>query len=374
MGKDYYSILGVPKTASEDDIKKAYKKLALKWHPDRNRDNKEGAEKKFKEIGEAYEVLSDTQKRAIFDQVGEEGLKGGVPPPPGPGGPGGMPGGMPNMGGFGGAFGGMPFESSSFSFSSSGGPGGGGRNGFSGFAPSPADDIFSKFFNHTRTGGFDSDMHMGGMEEDMFNGMHGMPGGFGGIPRSHTMPTHNQQQQQQQQQQHAVPAAYTHNLTCSLEDLYKGATKKLKFSQPNGAEPLILTNVIKPGYKSGTKIKHANALLLADGTKQTVEVVIQESKHPRFTRDGDNLKVDLDVSLDEALGGINRTIDQLDGRKVPIKLNKGIQPGQVVIKKGEGMPNSKTGGKGDLFVTLKVKIPPLTDSQVKKIQEILRSG
>ncbi|KAK6541958.1 hypothetical protein TWF694_007730 [Orbilia ellipsospora] len=368
MGKDYYSILGVPRTATEDDIKKAYKKLALKWHPDRNRDNKEGAERKFKEIGEAYEVLSDTQKRAIFDQVGEEGLKNGGMPPPGAGGPGG-PGGMPNMGGFGG----MPFES--FSFSTGPGGGGGARSGFSGaFNPSAAEDIFSKVFGASpfgaRGGSFDSDMHMGGMDDDMFAGMHGMPGGmpggFGGIPRSQTMPTHHAS---------APPApVYTHNLTCTLEDLYKGTTKKLKFTQPNGAEPLILSNVIKPGYKAGTKIKHNSVLLTPEGTKQTVEVVIQEAKHPKFTRDGDNLKVDLDVSLDEALGGLNRTIEHLDGRKVPVKLNKGIQPGQVVIKKGEGMPNSKTGGKGDMFVTLKVKIPPLTDAQVKKIQDILRSG
>ncbi|KAK6511711.1 hypothetical protein TWF481_000617 [Arthrobotrys musiformis] len=367
MGKDYYSILGVPRTATEDDIKKAYKKLALKWHPDRNRDNKEGSEKKFKEIGEAYEVLSDPQKRTIFDQVGEEGLKGGVPPPPPggmggmPGGMGGMPGGMPNMGGFGG----MPFEQFSFSTGPGQGHSGGAQFGFN---PSSAEDIFSQFFKGGNpfggSRGFDADMHMGGMEDD-FAGMGGMPGGFGGIPRSHTMPTHASK---------APAPVYTHNLLCTLEDLYKGTTKKLKFSQPNGAEPLILQNVIKPGYKAGTKLKHNNALLTADGTRQTVEVVIQEARHPRFTRDGDNLKVDLDVPLEEALGGINRTIEHLDGRKISIKLNKGIQPGQVVIKKSEGMPNSKTGGRGDLFVTLKVKIPPLTEKQVQMIQEILRSG
>lgn len=77
MGKDYYKILGIAKNASEDDIKKAYRKLALKYHPDKNKSS--GAEEKFKEIAEAYEVLSDKKKRDIYDQVGEEGLKGGVP-------------------------------------------------------------------------------------------------------------------------------------------------------------------------------------------------------------------------------------------------------------------------------------------------------
>lgn len=97
MGRDYYGILGVSKTATEEEIKKAYKKLALKWHPDRNINNKKESEEKFKEISEAYEVLIDKQKREIFDVYGEEGLKGGAPPPgqggEGMGGFGGMPGG-----------------------------------------------------------------------------------------------------------------------------------------------------------------------------------------------------------------------------------------------------------------------------------------
>lgn len=75
MGKDYYKILDIPKTASDDDIRKAYRKLALKFHPDKNK--AAGAEERFKEIAEAYEVLSDKKKRDIYDQSGEEGLKGG---------------------------------------------------------------------------------------------------------------------------------------------------------------------------------------------------------------------------------------------------------------------------------------------------------
>ena len=74
MGKDYYKILGVPKTAKDNEIKKAYRKLALQWHPDKNK--APGAEEKFKEISEAYDVLSDKEKREIFDKYGEEGLKG----------------------------------------------------------------------------------------------------------------------------------------------------------------------------------------------------------------------------------------------------------------------------------------------------------
>jgi DnaJ-class molecular chaperone len=93
MGKDYYKILGVSKGANDDEIKKAYRKLALKYHPDKN--HAPGAEEKFKEIGEAYDVLSDPKKRQIYDQLGEEGLKGGM----GGGGGGAPSGGMPNFGG-----------------------------------------------------------------------------------------------------------------------------------------------------------------------------------------------------------------------------------------------------------------------------------
>merc|ERR1712198_802595 len=91
MGKDYYKVLGVAKGASDDEIKKAYRKLALKYHPDKNQSS--GAEEKFKEIGEAYDVLSDPKKKQVYDQFGEEGLKGGM------GGGGGSQGtGMPNFG------------------------------------------------------------------------------------------------------------------------------------------------------------------------------------------------------------------------------------------------------------------------------------
>lgn len=113
-GKDFYDTLGISRGASESEIKKAYRKLAMKWHPDKNQDNKEAAEKKFKAVSEAYEVLSDPKKKDKYDQFGEDGLKDGF----GGGGPGMDPhdifsqffggggGGMP--GGMGGGFGGMP--------------------------------------------------------------------------------------------------------------------------------------------------------------------------------------------------------------------------------------------------------------------------
>ena len=78
MGADYYELLGCSRSATEDELKKAYRKLAMKWHPDKNKDNRKQAEEKFKKISEAYDVLSDKQKRGVYDKFGEEGLKGGM--------------------------------------------------------------------------------------------------------------------------------------------------------------------------------------------------------------------------------------------------------------------------------------------------------
>ena len=165
--KDYYAILGVDRNADDDQLKKAYRKMAVKWHPDKNQDKKEKAEAKFKEIGEAYDVLSDKNKRAIYDRYGEAGLKGG-PPPPDPTQDAGMPGAQNS-------------------------PGGGGFKGFGrgGAGPSTrqfsAQDAKSLFESVFGGGGggfsFGNDDAMGGSFPGMggpFGGMSGM-GGMGGM-------------------------------------------------------------------------------------------------------------------------------------------------------------------------------------------------
>ncbi|MCE3051876.1 hypothetical protein HAX54_051095 [Datura stramonium] len=192
MGVDYYKVLGVDKNATDDDLKKAYRKLAMKWHPDKNPQNKKEAEAKFKQISEAYDVLSDSQKKAVYDQYGEEGLKGGVPPP-GAGGPG----------------------TGSTYFSPGEGPA-----AFR-FNTRNADDIFAEFF------GFSSPFGGAGMgrasrfgntfTDDIFASSFGEGGGGGGVSMHQSVPRKEAPIQQ--------------NLSCSLEDLYKGTTKKMKISR-----------------------------------------------------------------------------------------------------------------------------------------------
>jgi curved DNA-binding protein CbpA len=159
--RDYYAVLGVDRNANDDQLKKAYRKMAVKWHPDKNQDNTEKAEAMFKEVGEAYDVLSDSNKKAIYDKYGEAGLKGG-PPPPDPTQGGGMPGAQ-NMPGFQG--GAMPGSFQGF------GQGGAGPNVQSKqFSAQDAKSLFESMFGGG--GGF----NFGGDDDAMGGGFPGMGG------------------------------------------------------------------------------------------------------------------------------------------------------------------------------------------------------
>jgi len=305
MGQDYYKLLGVDRNASEEEIKKAYKKMALKWHPDRNAGS-EAASKKFKEISEAFEVLSDKQKRTIYDQFGEEGLRGGGGgPPPGASGFSDFPGG--NFGGF---PGGGSFPGGSFTFSTSG-PGGGFDG--SGFNPTDPQKIFEHVFGSFGLGGMDGMGGMGGTrsrggsmfndDDDLgpFTSSGGMPGGMPGSrqgfgrrsPRPSARPTQ--------------PSEISKPLPISLEDLYQGATKRMKVSRKllgGETEEKVLEINVLPGWKSGTKVRFPRAgNEQSSGESQDLVFVVEEKPHPRFTRDGNDLIVTQKLSLVEALVG-----------------------------------------------------------------------
>lgn len=355
MGKDYYSILNVSKDASEDDLKKAYRKLALKWHPDRHKDDKEQAEKKFKDISEAYEALSDKQKRQIYDAYGEEGLKGGMPSGGGGGGPGGFPGhGFPGGGG------------TTFTFTS-GGPGGG---GFAGFNPSNPDDIFAQLFG----GGLGGLSSMGGGGASQFmdvddamgghSGIHHAFGGGGGSARSLRR-----------------PQDATRPLACTLDELYKGCTKKLKVTRRvRGASNTVSTSEkvlqvdVKPGWKAGTKIRFAGEGDDLGNGAQDIVFVIEEKRHSAFKRSGDDLNIDLTLTLDEALCGFKKPISLLSDKIIHVNnSNTVIKPGQTSRMPGYGMPISKRPGSfGALVINYKVQFPTsLTLEQKEKIHEAL---
>ncbi|KAI8619758.1 DnaJ domain-containing protein [Chytriomyces sp. MP71] len=354
----YYEILKVPKDASDEDIKKAYRKLALKWHPDRNIDNKETADRKFKELSEAYEVLSDPKKRQIYDQVGEEGLKGGAAGFDfgGGGGGGGFPGGFQS-------FGGMP-GGAQFHFG--GGPGG--------FTPTSAEQIFQQFFGGGGFGG-------GGfpMDVDSDEGM-GNPFGSGGFPGAFAGQAGSPRKRQNGSTATASkPEPVKKTLALPLEDLYTGVTKKLKVTRRTldmGPSEKVLTIEVKAGWKAGTKITFpAEGDEVGRGVFQDIEFVIEEKPHARFTRDGDDLKCTVDIDLADALTGPpgnRKTVQTLDGRTVTVDPGVLISSGEIRRLFNEGMPNSKTGRKGDLIVSFNVKFPcDLSDAQKRDLRRVL---
>ncbi|CAO3613742.1 unnamed protein product [Cunninghamella blakesleeana] len=364
MGKNYYDILGVSKTADDNEIKKAYRKQALKWHPDRNKDNVEKAKEKFQEVSEAFEVLSDKNRRTIYDQFGEEGLKGG-------GSSGGGPSGFSSAGGFpGGGFGGFPGGGSTFTFTSGVPGGGGGMPNFQGFQPSSADDIFKQFFSSFGGG---SGMGGGPSMDDPF-GSNDMPGGFGGFggfgggaPRSNGFGTRSSHQKQHQDHK---PQAIKRSFPVSLEDLYTGATKKLKVTrkiQSGTTTEKILTINVKAGWKAGTKITFPGEgdYMDAYGQAQDIEFTLEEKPHPVFKRDGDNLLANVKLTLAEAIGGFSKSIKLLDGTNLPLTSSTVTQPEKQVRMSKLGMPNSKTGGRGDLLITYKVELPTNLSSTQK---------
>ncbi|XP_068657867.1 uncharacterized protein [Aristolochia californica] len=341
MGVDYYRILQVDKNSKDEDLKKAYRKLAMKWHPDKNPNNKNEAEAKFKQISEAYEVLSDPQKRAIYDQYGEDGLKGQVPPPgAGAGGPGGA----------------TFFQT------------GDGPNVFR-FNPRNANDIFAEFFGFSSPspfggmGGRGGSRFPGGMFSDDFFGSSFGEGGSMNM----------------NQPQKAPPIE--NYLPCSLEELYKGTTKKMKISREiadvsGKTMPVeeILTVEVKPGWKKGTKITFPEK-----GNEQQNVIpadlvfIIDEKPHDVFTREGNDLVVTQKISLAEALTGYTVRLTTLDGRKLTIPINNVIHPTYEEIVPREGMPIPKEPSRrGHLRIKFDIKFPSrLTADQKAGIKRLL---
>ncbi|CAG8435580.1 3697_t:CDS:2 [Ambispora gerdemannii] len=357
MGKDYYKILEVDKNADDEALKKTYKKLALKWHPDRHKNDsdKETAERKFKEISEAYEVLSDKDKRQIYDAYGEEGLTGA--PPQGDG------------SGFPGGFGGFPGSNVKYTFST--GPG-----GSRGFTPSNPNDVFGEFMKHF--GGMSND------DDDPFGGFSGFRQGSFGKNARGTGRTGMFQESFGARTPSEANTEVVKPIALTLEDLYKGVTKKMKItrklfdsatSKQVTADKVIELQV-RPGMKAGSKFRFANSGdELPNGVSQDVVFVLEEKPHQIYKRDGDNLIMTLSITLVEALSGFKKPIQTLDGRTLAISSKNIIQPDQEQRVLGEGMPTKDPSRKGDLIVKYKVQFPTrLTDKQKEEIRKVLDSS
>ena len=306
--KDYYETLGVPKAATEKEIRSAFRKLAAKHHPDRNPDDP-GAEERFKEINEAYTVLSDPEKRTFYDQYGSTS---GAPPFGGQPHGGQQPGGQPFGGGFpGGAQGGRVYSNVD-------------PEQFAGFS-----DFFQTLFGGGAgvSGGFSS----GG-----FSGSFGQGDPFGSVRRSPGP------------QQPSAEAEYP----VDLAEAYQGGESTFTV----GGNRVTVT--LPPGVRHGQKLRLRGQ---APGGGDLL-LVVRHKPHPVFALDGDTIRVTVDVPAPiAALGGEVR-VATLDG-PVEMTLPAGSSSGRVLRLRGQGWP-TKGGGRGDELAEVRVTVPAdLTDEQ-----------
>jgi DnaJ-class molecular chaperone len=299
---DYYNILGVTRGATDDDLKRAYRKLAMRWHPDKNADDAENAAQKFQEIAEAYEVLSDREKRAIYDQYGEEGLRNGVPD-----GDGGTRGGFDTN-----VDAGKIFESFF-----------GTANPFSDFGFGDTMPFGSAM---RQTGPKQAPTVQSNLEcslEELFNGCTKRLN----ITRKRLAPN-----------------------GLSLVDDTKTLNIQVKPGWKRG------TKITFP--KEGDEAPGV--------TPANVVFVLVEKAHESFIRESNNLVYTAKIPLVEALTDTAVQVPTLDGRVLSIPCNEVISPGYQKVIPGEGMPFSKEPGKrGDLVLRFKIIFPDYVSDQKK---------
>jgi len=305
--KDYYAILGVPKTASQAEIKKAYRKLARELHPDTNKDP--GAEKRFKDANEAHAVLADLEKRKQYDELGanwQAYQHAGY-----------GSGGATDWAGFGGAPGGTRWSYRTASAEEVG--------GFS--------DFFRQFFAGSAAGG-----PVGGGGGFEYVDLSDL-GGARTRPRS-------------------IPTAQA-TAEVTLAEVATGAQRMVDV---NGRR---LHVKIPAGVTDGSKVKLSGAL---DGGDLVINVHVQPD--PRFVRHGTDLRTDLPLTLAEALLGGDVPVPTPTA-SVKLRIRPNTQNGQEIRVKGRGLPKRGGAGKGDLIVTTRVVLPTLDEETRTQLEPIL---
>jgi curved DNA-binding protein len=298
MAEDYYETLGVKRNASEDEIKKAYRKLARQYHPDRNPGDKQ-AEARFKQVQEAYDVLSDKTKRGQYDRFGAAGLGAGHA----------------------GARGG-PRD---FSFNWGAGPGGqGGPGGFQQMDPSEAADVFRQFFGGG--GGGPVDM------ESIFGQRAGRGRGHGSRPPP-----------QEVEAEVTVPfeiAALGGTVNVQVDD------RELAVKVPQGTEEGQVLRLQGQGPGGGN-----------------LRLRIRIQPHRYFRREGNNIVLDVPVSVPEAALGAKVDVPTLDGTRLTVKVPPGSSSGTRLRIRGRGI------GGGDQYIEIRVMVPAATDDRSRELLE-----
>ena len=359
--RDYYEVLGVSKGASADEIKKAYRKLAVKYHPDKNPGDKE-AEEKFKEAAEAYSVLSDPDKKARYDQFGHAGVEGAGPD---------FSGGFGDLNDilnemFGGAF-------------------GGGFGGFGGFGGGRGGQRQQKVYR-----GRDIRVRVKLTLEEIAKGVEKEISIEKSVPCSDC----GGRGAKNSSDVKTCPACNGTGQVQRVVNTFLGQTVTYSTCQQCGGEGKIISNPCRTCSGSGLvrkretiKVKipagvEAGMQLTLHGEGHAAKnngvngdllVVIEEQEHPNLKREGNNLFYTKIISVPEAILGGDVEIPGIDGT-YKIKVEPGTQSGAVVKLKGRGLPTvNGYGGTGDLYVKFAVWIPKKVDKEDKATLEALRS-
>ena len=356
--RDYYEVLGVSKDADAKEIKKAYRKLAMKYHPDKNPGDKE-AEEKFKEINEAYEVLSDETKRRNYDQFGHEGVNG-----QGFGGAGGFGG--QGFGGFDDIFGDI------FGDMFGGGFSGGSRQRRRG--PERGADIKQRVNISFEEAAFGKKVQVKinrSEECDQCHGSGAKPG-----TSKNTCPTcHGSGQVQSVQRTPFGNIASTRTCsTCNGE----GEVIDSPCSKCHGKGSIRKTKTIEvdipAGIDNGQMIKLGGQgeLGTRGGPRGDLYIEVNVQSHPLFTRDGYDVYLEMPITFAQATLGDKIQVPTLDG-KVEYEVPEGTQTGTVFRLKGKGIPKLKSNVRGDQYVKVTVEIPKkLNEKQKELVREFAK--
>lgn len=349
MKEDYYDILGISKNASDAEIKKAYRKMALKYHPDKNPNDKE-AEDKFKAAAEAYEVLSNADKKARYDQFGHQAFDG--------------------SGGFGG--GGMNMDDIFSQFGDIfGGAFGGGGGGFSGFSGGGGRQRVVK--------GSNLRIRIALTLEEVANGV--------------------EKKIKVKRKKQAPGTTYKTCGTCNgsgqvtrITNTILGRMQTASPCQTCGGAGQTIDRKPADADAQGLKIVEETVSVkipagVVDGMQLKVTgkgndapgngiagdllVAIQEQEHPTLKREGDNLHYDMYVSIPDAVLGNSKEIDTVTG-KVKIKIEAGVQSGKILRLRGKGIPSINGYGKGDLLVHVNVWTPKTLNKKQKDFFESMK--
>jgi curved DNA-binding protein len=316
--KDYYEILGVPRTASADELKKSFRKLARQYHPDVAKDKKR-AEEKFKEINEAYEVLSDPAKRKKYDELGANWKSGAD------------------------------------------------------FHPPPGWEHFSggQTFRGRGAGGNEFEAHFGGTGfSDFFEQLFGsrMRGDAGGFGR-----TAGFEDEEYAERGRDIEG----DILVTLDEALRGSVRAVNVRHQVGHSVKTDTHQVKvpPGVAEGQKLRIAGRgeSGAGGGAAGDLYLRVRLAKHPDFEVEDHNLIYEADLAPWEAVLGANLSVPALDGR-VNIKIPPGTQNGQKLRVRARGLP-TRDGGRGDLIVITKIATPAkVTDAEKKLWEQLARES